>query len=133
MALSHKPTYWVKQNGSGDKLFQSQNCNKIPLAKLTVKRIIYCKHSIFIYNRQKHPLDVFYNFMKKETLKHVFFCEFFKMFKNTFLNPIQDGGRRAKMASTSFSTVTPVNVKISPPTFLVFNFNHFATQFQGQT
>ena len=35
----------------------------------------------------------------------------------------------AKMSPTSFSTVTPVNVKISHPKFLVFNFNHFVAQF----
>ena len=102
MTLSHKPTYWLKQNGSGDTLFQSQNCNKIPSAKLTVKWIIYCKYSIFIYSRQKHPPDVFYNFIKKETLKHVFSCEFFKTFKKTFLNPIQNGGGGGKNVPYQF-------------------------------
>ena len=41
-------------------------------------------------------------------------------------NAIQDGGG-AKDSPTSFSPVTPTNVRISPKNFLTFSFNPFDT------
>ena len=45
--------------------------------------------------------------------------------KILFLNPIQDRG--AKKPPTSFSPITPANVRISPQNFLTFILNPFVT------
>ena len=46
---------------------------------------------------------------------------------NITINPIQDAGRGKSPPSTSFSPVTPTNVRFSPQNFLTFSFNPFAT------
>ena len=43
------------------------------------------------------------------------------------VNPIQDGVGGKMALTTSFSSVTSVNVGISPQNFLTFSFNPFAT------